>query len=144
MHGVPRNRVVDAKEQEQKRKKIEKWNGFKKQIFEERQNGVLTKDQIEKQEYKNLLLLSPEFYSFWNYRKEIITNLVKNIDNEEDKKAIYKKELELTEQVLKERHTKSYGTWHHRKWCITHLPEAWNNELLLTDKLLSYDSRNCK
>jgi long-subunit acyl-CoA synthetase (AMP-forming) len=141
MHNRPRNTVIDEKQVEEKRRKIAKWNELKKQIFEERNKGLVTREQLAK--LNNLLLLSPEFYAFWNYRKEIIVELEKSASNEDERKDIYKKELDLTEQILKERHTKSYGTWYHRKWCIVHVPEVWKNELVLTDKLLGYDHRNC-
>ncbi|KAL0485008.1 rabggta, partial [Acrasis kona] len=140
MHNRPRNRVVDEKELDEKRKKITKWNQLKNQIFEERKSGAIDPNQLPK--LNNLILLAPEFSSFWNYRKEIITDQLSQVNSEEQKRDIYKKELALTEQVLSERHTKSYLTWHHRKWCIVHVPDLWQNELALTSKLLSYDNRN--
>jgi geranylgeranyl transferase type-2 subunit alpha len=84
-----------------------------------------------------LLSINPEFYTAWNYRKEIIQNMDFNED-------MLLEELQLLEKSLKEGAIKSYSVWFHRFWVIKRIPKLWEKELKLCNLLLDYDDRNCK
>ena len=60
----------------------------------------------------------------------------------DEKCMLLKKELELTQQCL-QTHPKSYWVWHHRRWVLEHLPDAYAKELSLVDWMLDQDARNC-
>jgi geranylgeranyl transferase type-2 subunit alpha len=68
--------------------------------------------------------------------------------------ALLTTELRLTMAYLKV-HPKVYWIWTHRKWCLENLPpgpgdteawrtEAWKVELMVVEKILDADARNCK
>jgi hypothetical protein len=68
--------------------------------------------------------------------------------------ALLTAELRLTMAYLKV-HPKVYWIWTHRKWCLEHVPrgpgeteswrtEAWKMELMVVEKILDSDARNCE
>lgn len=59
-------------------------------------------------------------------------------------KDFYQSELLLTENCLKQ-NPKSYWVWYQRIWIMNHLMECdWKKELMLCNKCLNLDDRNCK
>lgn len=63
-------------------------------------------------------------------------------------------DLRLTMAYLRV-HPKVYWIWTHRKWCLENVPlgpegsegwrnEFWKNEIMLVEKLLEADPRNCE
>jgi geranylgeranyl transferase type-2 subunit alpha len=60
--------------------------------------------------------LSPDFYTLWNYRREIITHLFEGLDTKQRLDMI-KAELELLMKNIG-RSPKSYTLWYHRQWTI--------------------------
>jgi len=104
-----------------------------------------------------LLRLNPEFYSIWNYRREIfLKGLFPNsIPGEANR--LLQDDLTFTLGALKE-HPKVYWIWTHRRWCLERIPEddstdegsdplrwqrqTWSHELLVVEKILDRDARN--
>ncbi|GFU27923.1 geranylgeranyl transferase type-2 subunit alpha [Trichonephila clavipes] len=88
-----------------------------------------------------ILEKNPDFYTLWNYRREILLSL-KDTKNEEELKKIILLELDLTQNCLK-MNPKSYSAWHHRFWSMEFNPEGdWKRELKLCDVFLYQDERN--
>ena len=104
------------------------------------------------------MLVNPDVYTLWNYRREIILSRkndvnTENIEEEENKTSsevksltfqnLVNNELELTVACLKQ-NPKSYNAWHQRCWLIENSPEPdYKNEIQLCDKFLNFDERNC-
>lgn len=106
------------------------------------------KDKIYDQETFNLttkiVSWNPDFYTIWNYRRQVLLNSILKPDEEEENQKVFQKELMLFMQLIK-LNPKSYWLWNHRFWCLQNMPHPdWDNELALVDKMLSLDARNCK
>lgn len=90
-----------------------------------------------------LLALNPEFYTIWNYRREILSALFKSHTIDEQK--LLEDDLKLLMAQLKS-FPKCYWIWGHRIWCLFQLQALnaanWQFELQIVSKLLEMDSRN--
>jgi len=96
--------------------------------------------------------MNPEFYTVWNFRREIIQRLSNSLSPEEIK-SLYQSELKFGTQVIV-MNPKSYWIWFHRIWLTTaisksQLPqvqdsliEMWKREFEQCGKLLNMDERN--
>ena len=78
--------------------------------------------------------LNPDFYTVWNYRKDY---LMEKMSSEEKKglvtaltysqqdaiQNLMKREMDLTEDIIRNKDPKCYAVWHHRRWvfkqCVT-------------------------
>lgn len=108
-----------------------------------------------------MLYVSPDFYTLWNYRREILIALKEKLeipkvmDTIEDGdtslevssnlalEELCKNELTFIENCLKVNY-KSYGTWHHRYWLIEFMNEPnLQREIQLCNQFLQMDERNC-
>ncbi|GFR87323.1 protein farnesyltransferase/ geranylgeranyltransferase type-1 subunit alpha [Elysia marginata] len=108
--------------------------------------------------------LNPANYSVWNYRRNILSELNKDLKGElryisqviEEHPKNYQvwhhrrvivewledpsQELEFTEKILQD-DAKNYHAWQHRQWCIQQF-SLWDKELAYVEKLLKEDFRN--
>jgi geranylgeranyl transferase type-2 subunit alpha len=86
-----------------------------------------------------LLTKNPDFYSLWNYRREILLTLPIG-DKEED---LCTKELSLSTTAIK-KNPKSYGAWYHRIWILQRYNTVANidQEMQLCNQFLDADQRN--
>ncbi|KAJ3157460.1 Rab geranylgeranyltransferase [Geranomyces michiganensis] len=88
-----------------------------------------------------LLSLNPEFYTMWNFRRQIILDRRTTIDSEAYQ-GLCLSELQLADAALKI-NPKSYWVWNHRRWILENMPEAaWTRELKLLGRILDMDARN--
>lgn len=89
------------------------------------------------------MALNPEFYTIWNYRREILSALFENHTIDEQK--LLEDDLKLVMAQLKS-FPKCYWIWGHRIWCLFRLQALnaanWQFELQIVSKLLEMDSRN--
>jgi geranylgeranyl transferase type-2 subunit alpha len=91
-----------------------------------------------------ILQHNPDYYTIWNYRREILLNGIFLDANEEEKDAIYKQELGFFMELIRI-NPKSYWLWNHRRWCLATMANPdWKQELKLVGKMLDLDARNCK
>ncbi|XXZ98109.1 Rab geranylgeranyltransferase [Meyerozyma guilliermondii] len=143
-HGVKR---ISLSEQARKEKiqrdksKIANYRALCKDLLDKKDKDV--RDIATLQATTDLLLKNPEFYTIWNYRRDIIVALV---DAEKiKKKDTLEDDLKLIVALLK-RYPKCYWIWNHRIWCLDQLQQTreanWNVELAIVSKFLDLDSRN--
>jgi geranylgeranyl transferase type-2 subunit alpha len=88
-----------------------------------------------------VLLVNADCYTFWNYRREIIQQLMQE-KTKEDISVLLKSELAWLESTLAQ-WPKSYWVWFHRRWISQFYEMDWRRELELCLKLHKADSRNC-
>jgi len=103
-----------------------------------------------------MLQINPEFYTVWNYRRNIYLNAVFPNSTPEQINEILRKDLVMITIALKT-HPKVYWIWNHRRWCLEQTPDGpggeggdphgwrmknWKQELSLVEKMLDADARN--
>ncbi|KAG6836648.1 hypothetical protein H0H93_005478 [Arthromyces matolae] len=104
-----------------------------------------------------LLQINPEFYTIWNYRRNIFLNGIFPQSSPEDINNHITLELTNTMAALKG-HPKIYWIWNHRRWSLENTPRGpegpseldsdgwrkanWDRELYVVEKLLDADPRN--
>jgi geranylgeranyl transferase type-2 subunit alpha len=107
-----------------------------------RLHDATTLDMIAK-----VLELNPEYYSLWNFRKEILQEMLPAGDNaagggeQERFAALRAEELRLTLAAIG-RQPKSYAAWYHRKWVLARGHCDLAAELALCAQFLAMDERN--
>lgn len=104
-------------------------------VVEAKSSGDLSSEALELT--SKAIRLSPDFYTVFNYRRQILTNLLTQEPND-----WLAQELSFLTRNLKES-PKSYTLWFQRQWVIEQCPETTKRqELTLCDFLLSQDCRN--
>ncbi|BFZ61335.1 Rab geranylgeranyltransferase [Saitoella coloradoensis] len=92
-----------------------------------------------------LLTYNPEYYSIWNYRREILLTLFTEWTDSKIVKQL-EKEMRFGEGCLRT-HPKVYWIWNHRGWVFAQYSASaedapWRRELGLVDAMLGLDPRN--
>ncbi|KAH8117241.1 rab-protein geranylgeranyltransferase [Phellopilus nigrolimitatus] len=154
MHGVKRAPQTTEAREARKRKEQAKLQEYLK----------LNDDVLARKKAKNwshesldlttrLLSMNPEFYTVWNYRRDILTNGIFFECTPNDVNDILNTDLDMTMTFLR-LHPKVYWIWNHRRWCLEHVPDGpednpigwkaqhWAMELRAVDKMLDADARN--
>lgn len=119
-------------------------------LFGKRKSGDHSPDVLDL--LSKMLKSNPDFYSLWNYRREVLLSQYSDLGLKEsaangDKipssigSAIRDKELELTADGIR-KNPKSYPAWHHRKWIIERFDVDFDAELELCRMFLKEDQRN--
>jgi len=147
MHGVAR-RVKTSIEVEKEKKqaeliKIQKYQQLTDQIAKMRKENIFNKAAMELS--AKLLEMSSEFYSIWNYRKQILLHYSQTLTQKE-MEPIIQDELKMLQGAIRN-NPKSYWVFLHRVWVMQlgetlGIPADWNLELMLCEKLLAVDERN--
>lgn len=126
--------------QERNAKKAESYIALEKQVNALRQLKDYSRDAFELT--TKLLLLNPEYYTIWNYRREIMLHGLFPILEDNAKQSLLSDELKKLQTIMKD-FPKVYWIWTHRKWCLVQCPwPDWSRELLLVTKMLEQDARN--
>lgn len=144
MHGRLKIKTTKQQQEEQRIKDQEKALHFRdltQRLFKLRPT-ISTGDNIDEvfKLTNELLLISPDFYTVWNIRKEnLLIHVEKNIESAQ---IIWRDELSFTIECLKQ-NEKSYSVWQHRIWILSKMPKSeYNVELLLCNSFLMKDERN--
>ncbi|GJJ12280.1 hypothetical protein Clacol_006521 [Clathrus columnatus] len=100
-----------------------------------------------------LLSINPEFYTIWNYRRQILTEGIFPLKSATEVNDLITADLNLTMSALRQ-NPKVYWVWNHRRWCLEHVPEnpgedqsnwrkmSWVKELRVIESFLDADPRN--
>lgn len=138
MHGVKRTRLTEELKLQKLARdkvKIENYRGLQDLVLTQKENQVY--DEKAFQQTTLLLDLNPEFYTIWNYRRDVMMQL------SPDDTAIYELELKfILKQMLK--YPKCYWIWNHRRWCLQKINQRpiYLKELEIVNQMLSRDERN--
>ncbi|KAI5851722.1 hypothetical protein DFP73DRAFT_508332 [Morchella snyderi] len=161
-HGISRSEYAAQSRDEHLRarelKKIIEYNDLCAKVLERRSANDLTPAALDLT--SQLLRLNPEFYTIWNYRRQILlhtylappssstpTDTDTNTDTyHQSLTAHLHNELTILLPLLKT-HPKCYWLWNHRLWTLHQsapLPNNpfWSAELTLATHLLLRDVRN--
>ncbi|XP_036210462.1 geranylgeranyl transferase type-2 subunit alpha isoform X1 [Myotis myotis] len=142
MHG--RLKVKTSEEQAEAKRlereqKLKLYRSATQTVFQKRQAGELDESVLELT--SQILGANPDFATLWNCRREVFQRLEAQ-KSPEELAALVKAELGFLESCLRV-NPKSYGTWHHRCWLLSRLPEPnWARELELCARFLEVDERN--
>ncbi|EAU88364.2 RAB-protein geranylgeranyltransferase [Coprinopsis cinerea okayama7 len=151
MHGIKRVKqtpeALEARKQKE-RAKIQEFTALSEDLLRRKKESDYSEDAFKLT--TRLLHINPEFYTIWNYRRNILLKGLFTV-------RILTDELGMTMAALKS-HPKVYWIWNHRRWCLENIPfgpgeegtpshndwrnTAWNNELYVVEKLLDADARN--
>ncbi|GMM36806.1 Rab geranylgeranyltransferase [Saccharomycopsis crataegensis] len=141
MHGVKRQKY-DAELRKRKLAKdvakIENYRGLTNQFFIKRDSNDHSLETFKLT--STILNINPEFYTVWNYRREILLGTL--IPNSQSVNDLFDTELNFTMAQLK-KVPKCYWVWTHRQWCLETNPYSnFTKEIFIVNKLLELDSRN--
>ncbi|KAK6456244.1 geranylgeranyl transferase type II alpha subunit [Scheffersomyces xylosifermentans] len=145
-HGIKRiNLSEEAKRAklEKDKAKIVEYKQLSEKVFSLRDDEVYSFDALK---YTSVLLkMNPEFYTIWNYRRDILTNLKYEQEPDNDYAWWLSYDLGFLMSLLK-KFPKVYWIWNHRSWCLFELVKLgkvnWQYEFGVVSKLLELDSRN--
>ncbi|PKI82282.1 Bet4p [Malassezia vespertilionis] len=131
-----------AAQREAERQKLDTYNGLETKYREHRNRGDKHEEALEST--TALLTVNPEYYSVWNYRREILEDMFAHDPSR--KEQLLDQDMALTQQSMRT-HPKVYWLWNHRRWCLESLPSEeaerkWRQELSLVDMMLGMDPRN--
>jgi hypothetical protein len=124
-------------------------------IDKSHRNGEKSVDSL--QLTSKMLVMNPDCYSWWNYRREILLHLYGNEADlglaleapasEQDKIPFNKgadvrdQELKLTVDAIM-KNPKCYAAWSHRQWVVLRFECDYQHEIKLCGDMLNMDQRN--
>lgn len=125
------------------------YNSLSAQFMERKGRGDLSSESLALTE--QLIRVNPDFYSVWNFRREILlslhaevglTEIVPSEKLQSEAAAVLRDaELSLSNGGIK-KNPKSYGAWHHRQWILNRIHMDVESELELCQQYLKADQRN--
>ncbi|CUM67822.1 uncharacterized protein PRCAT00005529001 [Priceomyces carsonii] len=143
-HGIKKVKLTEEARKaklEKDKIKIANYRKLTNRILDLRDSGNYSIGSLS--ETTTLLNINPEFYTVWNFRREILLSLFEK--QELDMKQALEEDLQMVLAHLK-RFPKCYWIWNHRIWCLGQLQKKhlanWKYELGIVSKLLELDNRN--
>ncbi|KZT26484.1 rab-protein geranylgeranyltransferase, partial [Neolentinus lepideus HHB14362 ss-1] len=152
-HGVRRTRqtseAVEARKQREQ-SRLKEYLSLTDHVLAKKKSRDWSKDAFEAT--SRLLQINPEFYTIWNYRRNIMLHGLFVNSPPEVINDILSEDLSMTAAALKA-HPKVYTLWNHRSWCLENVPDGpgdsrdwkkanWSRELAIVEKMLDADARN--
>ncbi|KAJ7582596.1 rab-protein geranylgeranyltransferase [Mycena floridula] len=159
MHNVKRvkqsREAIEAQKLKEK-SKITAYLALSDEILTRKKSGDYSKEAFDLT--TRILQLNPEFYTVWNYRRNILTNGIFKASSSQEINDMLSDDLAMTTTALKV-HPKVYWIWTHRIWCLDNVPDGpgsadddgdrdgwrksyWDKEMLVVEKMLEADPRN--
>ncbi|KAJ3255385.1 hypothetical protein HK103_006304 [Boothiomyces macroporosus] len=142
LHGQKREHQTEEQKRikfEAEKEQIKEYNDLDLLLLQNRKDREHTDEALVRT--TKMLSINPEYYSIWNYRREILSSLFQNMDSEE-RQAILKQDISLIDSLLL-RAPKSYWVWNHRRWVLDNMPvKQYDKELKIINYMLDLDSRN--
>ena len=139
MHGVKKSAAAEARKSAETKQKIAKYREAMQGVIAKKSARVFDEEGLARTEAA--LDVCPDSNILWNYRKEAL--LAAAEDGSVLADELVAKEMKLLEKSIQQ-FPKSYWIWYHRTWLTQHTRTVdWARELLLCDKLLKLDPRNC-
>lgn len=137
MHGR-KKRILTETEIENLRVKTEgylKLSNAISQMKIEKRHDIAALDLITK-----MITMNPDFYSLWNYRREILNHEYKEKPFD---KIAGDRELQVSSQAIM-KNPKSYPAWQHRLWVGSRVEGGidYMKEIGLCNNFLQADQRN--
>ncbi|KAJ3574574.1 hypothetical protein NP233_g1680 [Leucocoprinus birnbaumii] len=158
MHGVKRVRNYQEDIETRRRKeqaKIAEYLALSDQVLSRKKQGDWTSEALELT--SKLLQVNPEFYTVWNYRRNIFLNGLFPQSTPDQVNQLLLNDLSMTMAALKT-HPKIYWIWNHRRWCLENIPagpgaadeenanewqkSVWEKDLFVVEQMLDADARN--
>ncbi|KAG6379130.1 rab-protein geranylgeranyltransferase [Boletus reticuloceps] len=157
MHNVkrvPHSQEAIQARKERERSQIVEYLALTNNVLSRKKTRDWSRDAFD--QTQQLLELNPEFYTIWNYRRNIILNGIFPQSTPEENNDLLANELSMTMAALRE-HPKVYWIWNHRRWCLENVPDGpvvdgkpslqwrkanWQRELAVVEKMLDADARN--
>ncbi|KAG2348523.1 rab-protein geranylgeranyltransferase [Suillus weaverae] len=157
MHSVKRSRQTPEALAEKKRReksKIDEFLALTDDVLSRKKKQDWSNDAFELTQ--RLLQINPEFYTVWNYRRNILLNGIFPQSTPEQINNLLSNELSMTTTALKA-NPKVYWIWNHRRWCLENGPDGperngvpsmewrqanWDKELFVAERMLDADARN--
>ncbi|KAL2862881.1 Rab geranylgeranyltransferase BET4 [Aspergillus lucknowensis] len=156
-HGIPRHASLETtgEARQQELRKIEKYRDLELIVREQIAGRRYTHATL--QNISELLKKNPEYYTVWNYRRQVLRHEFQQVASEESYEAeidriaaLIRTDLQFLIPLLRS-FPKCYWIWNYRMWLLEEakhlLPnvvarQLWQEELALAGKMLSLDSRN--
>ncbi|KAI0781077.1 rab-protein geranylgeranyltransferase [Trametes elegans] len=155
MHGVKRvkyTREALAVKKERDLAKLKEYESLTGEVLARKKAKDWSQEAFDLT--TKLLHINPEFYTIWNYRRNILLNGLFPQRTPAQINDLLSDDLSLTTTFLKQ-HPKVYWIWNHRQWCLQQVPDGptetdpdgwrhayWNKELFVVEKMLDADPRN--
>ncbi|EGN96094.1 hypothetical protein SERLA73DRAFT_185632 [Serpula lacrymans var. lacrymans S7.3] len=157
MHSGKRVRqtpaAIEARKQREK-SKIQDYLALTREVTSRKKSRDFSTEALDLTQ--TLLQLNPEFYTIWNYRRNILLHGLFPNSSPEGINDLLSSELSMTTAALKA-NPKVYGIWNYRRWCLENVPDGpetedglshswkkakWDRELYVVERMLDADGRN--
>ncbi|OZJ06320.1 hypothetical protein BZG36_00721 [Bifiguratus adelaidae] len=139
VHGVQRV-PKSAEKREREKQKIVEYRDLVTMCLQKKESNEY--DKVALSLNTAILRWNPDYYTMWNFRRQVLLNGPLKSSGKEEQKTIYQGELALFMELVQV-NPKSYWMWNHRMWCLQTMPDpSWKGELKLLERMLEMDARN--
>ncbi|OQS03762.1 geranylgeranyl transferase type-2 subunit alpha [Thraustotheca clavata] len=138
MHGIRKSDVpLTAEEEAAMLELVKKYKEVSTEVM--KLKAAKQYDRHALQLSAHVVVLNPEFWIIWAFRRAIILHLIQQ--DSSLKEELGNAECALTQEALM-KNPKSYASWFQREWLMKQGLANLEKEIKLCDKLLNLDERN--